>query len=133
MDHFFAANEIADANRKKSAFLVVIGPAAYTLVRNLVSPTMPGEKSYDELVKALKDHFNPNPSETVQRSWFHSRFRKPGETVATFVSELSSLAEFCNFGTSLYDMLRERLICGINNSKLQQKLLAEKKLTHFSH
>ena len=41
-------------------------------------------------------------------------------------------AEFCNFGTSLDDMLRDRLICGINNSKLQQKLLAEKKLTFTS-
>ena len=102
-------------------------------MRNLVSPAKPGEKSYDELVKTLKDHFNPTPSEMVQCSRFHSHFRKPGETVDTFVSELRSLTEFCNFGTSLDDMLRDRLICGINNSKIQQKLLAEKKLTHFSH
>lgn len=129
VDHFFAANGITDADKKKSAFLAVIGPATYTLVRNLVSPAKPGEKSYDELVKALKDHFHPTPSETVQRSRFHSRIRKPGETVATFVSELRSLAEFCNFGTSLEDMIRDRLVCGINNGKIQQKLLAEKKLT----
>ena len=93
-----------------------------------MSPAKPGEKSYDELVKILKEHFNPTPSETVQRSRFHGRFRKSGETVATFVSELRSLAEFCNFGASLDDMLRDRLICDIN-SKIQQKLLAEKKLT----
>ena len=129
VDHFFAANEITDDSKKKSAFLAVIGPTTYTLVRNLVSPAKPGEKSYDELVKALKDHFNPTPSETVQRSRFHNRVRKPGESVATFVAELRSLAEFCNFGAVLDDMLRDRLICGINNSKIQQKLLAEKKLT----
>ena len=129
VDHFFDANGITDADKKKSAFLAVIGPTTYALVRNLVSPAKPGEKSYDELVKILKEHFNPTPSETVQRSRFHGRFRKPGETVATFVSELRSLAEFCNFGASLDDMLRDRLICGINNSKIQQKLLAEKKLT----
>lgn len=46
-----------------------------------------------------------------------------------FVSELHSLAEFCNFGTSLDDMIRDRVICGINNTKIQQKMLAEKKLT----
>ena len=46
--------------------------------------------------------------------------------MAKFVSELRSLAELCNFGASLDDMLRDRLICGINNSKIQQKLLAEK-------
>ena len=109
--------------------MAVIGPTTYTLVRNLVSPAKPGEKSYDELVKALKDQFNPIPSETVQRSRFHNRVRKPGESVATFVAELRSLAEFCNFGAVLDDMLCDRLICGINNSKIQQKLLAKKKLT----
>ena len=73
------------------------------------------------LVKALKDYLNPNPSETVQRSRFHSRFRKSGETVAMFLSELHSLAEFCNFGTLLDDnMIRDKVICGINNAKIQQ-------------
>ena len=129
VDHFFAANGITDADKKKSALLAVIGPATYTLVRNLVSPAKPGEKSYDELVRVLKDHFNPTPSETIQRARVNSRFRKPGETVATLVSELRSLAEFCNFGTSLEDLLRDRLICGINNRKIQQKLLAEKNQT----
>ena len=86
-----------------------------SLVRNIVSPAKPGEKSYDELVKVLKEHFNPTLSETVQLSQFHGHFRKPGETVAMFVSELRSLPEFCNFGASLDDMLCERLICGINN------------------
>ena len=98
VDHFFNANGITDADKKKSAFLAVIGLTTYTLVRNLVSPAKPGEKSYDELVNVLKEHFNPTPSETVQRSRFHGRFRKPGETVATFFSELRSLAEICNFG-----------------------------------
>ena len=38
MDHFFGANGIDDADKKKSMFLVVIGPATYSLLRNLVSP-----------------------------------------------------------------------------------------------
>ena len=75
VDHFFATNETTNASRKKSAFLVVIGLTTYTVVRNLVSPTKPGKKSYDELVKALKDYFNPTPWETVQYWRFHNRFR----------------------------------------------------------
>ena len=43
IDHFFAANGIDNANKKKSTFLAVIGPATYGLVRNLVSPKKPGE------------------------------------------------------------------------------------------
>ena len=67
VNHCFDANGITDAD-KKLVFLAVIGPTTYTLVKNLVSPAKPGEKSYDKLVKVLKEHFNPTPSETVQRS-----------------------------------------------------------------
>lgn len=94
-----------------------------------MSPAKPGEKSYDQLVKALTGHFNPTPSETVQRSHFNTRIRKTGESVATFVAELRSLAEHCNFGASLDDMLHDRIVCGINDRKTRQKLLSEKNLT----
>ena len=38
-----------------------------------------------------------------------------------------SLAEHCNFGTApaLQDMLRDCLVCGINNTQMQQQLLAK--------
>ena len=129
VDHFFDANGINDAGKKKSTLLAVVGPSTYTLLRNLVSPDKPGDKTYDELVKVLREHYNPTPSETVQRARFNSRSRKPGESVATFVAELRSLAEFCNYGATLEVMLRDRLTCGINSLKIQQKLLAEKTLT----
>ena len=126
VEHFFTVNKITDTNRKKPAFLAVIRPATYGFVRNLVSSTKSGEKLYDQLVKALKDHFNPTLSETVQHSCFNShKIRKPGDSVATIVSELHSLAESC----ILVLHLRDRIVCGINNSKIWQKLLAEKNLT----
>lgn len=125
VNHFFEANDIADAGKKRAILLSVIGSSTYALLRNLVSPAKPGEKSYDELVSVLKDHYNPTPSETVQRSRFNSRFRKPGESVATFVAELRALAEFCNYGSSLDKMIRDRVVCGIMNGKIQAKLLAE--------
>ncbi len=46
-----------------------------------------------------------------------------------FVLELRSLAEFCNFGDTLEVMLRDRLVCRINNNRMQQRLLSEPKLT----
>ena len=125
LEHFFAANGIEDANKKRSVFLSVIGPSSYKLLRNLVAPAKPGEKTLDELVRAMTQHHSPTPSEIVQRYKFHSRFRKPEESVATFVAELRSLAEYCNFGTTLNDMLRDRLVCGINADHIQRRLLSE--------
>lgn len=45
--------------------------------------------------------------------------------MAAFVAELRALAEFCNFGASLEEMLRDRMVCGINDSAIQRRLLAE--------
>ena len=60
---------------------------------------------------------------------FHSRNRKEDEGVAAYVAELRKLTEHCNFGESLPEMLRDRLVCGINNKKIQRRLLAERELT----
>ena len=65
------------------------------------------DKTYTELVGILKEHYSPKPSEMVQRFSFNSQFRQPEESASTFVSELQSLAKFCNFGTALEDMLRD--------------------------
>ena len=74
--------------------------------------------AYKDLVEAMQKHVNPTPSVTVQRFKFNSHSRQPGETVSTYVSELRSIAEFCNFGESLPDMLRDCIVCGINNDKI---------------
>ena len=86
LEHFYAANEIDNADKKRAILLTVIGPTAYKLLRNLVAPAKPGEKTYDALVTAMKQHHNPTPSEIVQRYMFNSRFRQPGETVSTYMS-----------------------------------------------
>ena len=75
------------------------------------------------------DYSTATPSEIVQRYRFNTRYRQQAETIATFVSELRSIAEFCNYGESLNDMLRDRLVCGINDSAIQRRLLAEDKLS----
>ena len=76
------------ARRRNVVLLSVIGASTYKTLRNLVSPAKPGEKSYAELVGALSKHYKPAPSEIVERFKFHSRNRRPGESVATFVAEL---------------------------------------------
>ena len=92
-------------------------------------PRKPGEMSYQDLVVAMKTHYCSTPSEIVQRFRFNSRFGHPGESVSTYVSELRSLAEHCNFENMLEVMLRDCLLCGINDPNTQRRLLSEVDLT----
>ena len=110
LDHFFVANGIENVEKKRAILSTVIGPTTYRLLRNLLSPSRLDEKTYEELVDALKEHYNPRPSEIVQRFKFNTRFQQPEESISTYVSLLRSLAEFCNFGAALDDMLRDRLV-----------------------
>ena len=72
LDHFFAANGITVANKKRSVFLTVIGAKAYKQLRSLIAPAKPGETSYEDLTAAMKRHLTPAPSEIVQRFKFNS-------------------------------------------------------------
>ncbi|XP_049325965.1 uncharacterized protein LOC125785828 [Astyanax mexicanus] len=130
LSHFFEANEITDAAKKRAILLSSVGSQAYGLMRNLLSPTKPGEKTYDELVELLKEHYNPKPSEIVQRFKFNSRNRKPKESVSEYVAVLRELAQHCNYGDKLTEMLRDRLVCGIEDDRMQRRLLAEAELTY---
>ena len=51
----------------------IIGPSAYKLLRSFVSPAIPDEKSYKELVEEMEKHHNPTASEIVQRYKFLER------------------------------------------------------------
>ena len=116
-------------NKRRAILLSVIGSETYSVVRNLCLPTKPANKTFKELLIILKEHFSPTPPETVQRFKFHTCCRKPEESVAEYMSDLRKLAENCNFGTTLNEMLRDRLVCGINDDKIQRLLLLEDTLT----
>ena len=97
LGHVFVTNGITEEPKKQAIFLSVIGASNYKLLSSLVAPAKPGEKEYTELVEKLSEHFTPAPSEIVERFKFHTRFRKPGESVTSYVSELRSIAKRCNF------------------------------------
>lgn len=80
-------------------------PSTYQLCRSLLAPAKPSEKTFDEIVTVLTKHFNPMPSEVMQRFRFNSRSRKAGESVASYIAELRRLAEHCKYGETLEKMI----------------------------
>ena len=130
LDQYFVANGILEEGNKQRAILLsCCGAATYQLIRKLVAPNKPTDKAYAEIVDVVKAHHQPRPSTIVQRFHFHTRTQKPGESVGDFIAQLRKLSEYCEFGNTLQDMLRDRLVCGCKDQRLQCKLLAEPELT----
>ena len=76
-------------------------------------PTM----TFVELCNLVKEYYERLPSPIVQRYKFNYNTcnRVPGETIAAYVAALRKLAEHCNYGTSLSEILRDGLICSVNH------------------
>lgn len=108
LGHFLTANGITDGDKKRAK--------GYKLLGSLIAPAKPGDKTYEELVEIMTQHYNPPPSEIVQRYKFHTRQRQPVETIAKYASELRLLAQTCRFGTTLETMIRDRLVCGVTTT-----------------
>ena len=129
LEQYFLANEVEDVAKRRALLLSVCGSKTYALARGLLQPAKTAETTFKKIVDTLEKHFSPKPSEIVERYKFHSRNRNEDEGIAAYVAELRKLTEHCNFGETLPEMLRDRLVCGINNKKIQQRLLAEQELT----
>ncbi|XP_064465302.1 uncharacterized protein K02A2.6-like [Ornithodoros turicata] len=128
---FFEANDVGN-DKKRAIFFSSCGQKTYSLLRDLLKPAAPQDKSLDEVLEVLGKHYCPKPSEVVQRFRFNSRVRTKGESVSDFVAALKSLSEHCSFGSELENMLRDRVVCGIDNQEIQTRLLEQPSLTFKS-
>ncbi|XP_033729753.1 uncharacterized protein K02A2.6-like [Pecten maximus] len=129
LEHYFVANTVDDDAIKRSILLTVCGSKTYGLIRNVVSPEKPSDKTYDELKTAIGTHLKPKPLVIAERFKFHQRKQREGETVSQFLAELRKLSEHCNFEGFLNDAIRDRFVCGLSSTATQRKLLSESDLT----
>lgn len=103
------ANGIDNADRQQVIFITVVSPATYALLQNLLSPVAPTTKMLAEIVEVLNTHFDPAPSIIVERYKFNSR-----------------VAKYCSYGPSLDEMIRNQIVCGIQDVVIQRELFKGK-------
>ena len=130
LQYYFDANDVASEDKKRSILLSVCGIPTLKLIKGLLQADKVKTTPYSEIVKAVKDFYVPPPSRIVQRFKFNTRNREKGESIAQFVTCLRQISENCGYGASLKEMLRDRLVCGVNHDGIQRKLLSEKDLTY---
>jgi hypothetical protein len=69
----------------------------------------------------VQEFCKPWPSVIVQRFKFNTRKQQDGESIPKCVAELRNLSEFCELGPTLDEMLRDRVVCGTSNEKIQKR------------
>ena len=113
-------------------FLSIARGSVYALLRSLLSPVKPQEKTFDELKVELKKRFEPKKVIIVEHFNFHRRNQAQDESIAEYVAEPCKLTTNCDFGDYLEEALRDHFVCGLCSETTQKQLLTEAELT-FQH
>ncbi|KRX67589.1 hypothetical protein T06_16081 [Trichinella sp. T6] len=126
LSFFLEANNVTDSAKRRAILLSSCGGAVYNLIQARISPANPNEKSFDEILFVLEEHFSPQPPEIAKSNAFHKQNQKVGESVGDFVDEFRRLVQGCSF-PELDIMLRDQLVTGLRDEELQLHLFPSKK------
>ena len=64
-----------------------------------------------------------------ERAKFNQRLQKDGESIKSFINDLHDLVEYCNYGNLRGIFIRDRIVVGIRDSRLSEKLQLDENLT----
>ena len=131
MEMFFIANNIVETDeddnetkgRKKAILLTEIGTDVYLALANLLAPRKARDATFDDIIRILQSHFDPKPLEIAESYKFGTRKQRQGESISDFIIALKNLSTHCNFGEFLDRALRDRFVCGLQDERIQNRLL----------
>lgn len=75
------ANAIEN-DKKVAVLLSIMGVKTYGLLRSLLTPEKPADKSFQQIVDILNEHLNPKPLVIAERFRFHKRNQAKGESIS---------------------------------------------------
>lgn len=112
------------ANKMQCAVLMhVIGKEGQEVYKTFTFDT-DTEGKYEPLIKKFDAVFLPKTNVTYERFLFNTCVQKSGQAFDSFVTELRGLAKTCDYETLSDSLIKDRIIVGIRDKRLQKKLLA---------
>ena len=86
-------------------------------------------KVYATLLGKFDAFFQVRKNVIFERTPFNRRPQLEGETAEQYIAILYNLADSCNFGALKGEMIRDRLVVGIRDSSLSERLQLDANLT----
>ena len=86
-------------------------------------------KVYETVVTELDDYFKVRRNTILERAKFNKRNQREGEPIEQYITALYDLAEFCGYGALKEDLMRDRLVVGILDQALSERLQTDSDLT----
>ena len=111
-----------------STLIYTMGPQAEDIFKSLKLSAAAAAK-YNDVKAAFEKFFVPKVNIVYERARFNQRFQEPGEAIETFIADLYTIAEKCKLGDLKEEFIRDRIVVGILDGKLSEKMQLDEKLT----
>ena len=119
-----------DEARQVATLLAVIGKEANKVFRTFVWSEEGDARKIELVLKQFEDYCVPRQNVTYERFRLFTRDQAPTETVDQYMMELRRIAANCDLESITPDqILRDRLVTGIRDEKVRERLLRDNKLT----
>ena len=79
-------------------------------------------KKYKTVKEKFDEYFIRQRNVIYERAKFNQRKQEPQESVDGFITSLHYLAEHCSYGELCNEMIRDRIVVGLRDSSVAQKL-----------
>ena len=86
-------------------------------------------KKWDIVKDRFKQHFVPKKNVIFERAKFNQRLQMEGENVDSFITDLYHLAENCDFKDLHDELIRDRIVVGLRDHRLSERLQLDPGLT----
>ena len=125
---FFAANDVLTEGKKQAILLSVVGAKHYAVPRGFAENKLE-EKTFKELCTLIERHIRPALNIIHERFLFNTRDKKKDASISEYMTLLRKMSEHCNFEEKVNKHIRDRLVVGVKDEKIQERLLGERTLT----
>uniref|UniRef100_T1IMC2 CCHC-type domain-containing protein n=1 Tax=Strigamia maritima TaxID=126957 RepID=T1IMC2_STRMM len=84
---------------------------------------------FEDVEAKFEAHFHPRNTEVIDSYKFQARNQVPGETLEQFITDLKNMVKRCNYGDQTDRMVRNKIVFGVSDTRLKERLLREQALT----
>jgi hypothetical protein len=118
-----------DENKRVKMVKYLLGSSGRELYDTFDFVMPEAERTVKIILDKFDTYMDPKKNEIIERYTFFTRKQELGETIDKYFTELKMLSKDCNFATLRDSLIRDRIVCGIKDNQLRERLLRVADLT----
>ena len=129
-ERFRQASDLEKKSDEKqvNALVYAMGDEADDILRSFHLSDADAKK-YKTVKEKFDEYFISRQNVIYERAKFNQRKQEPQESVDSFITALHCLAEHCSYGDLHDEMIRDRIVVGLKDASVAQRLQMNHELT----